>query len=153
MLAVVSSQATWVLILMPLLGLALSVLLLYGFGLSSETLGFAATGDERPAPTLGARMENLSASRRSRGSDRRFGGVRGRGGPLSMALGADPPSCDHCHCGSRCRDGNRGARSLSRRCYRSGSWRSLVASAYAAISRGRGSGGRCRAHGTSLSRN
>jgi len=69
MLAVVSSQATWVLILMPLLGLALSVLLLYGFGLSSETLGFAATGDERPAPTLGARMENLSASRRSRGSD------------------------------------------------------------------------------------
>src|SRR5215469_7141953 len=49
-LAVVSSQATWVLILMPLLGLALAVLLLYGFGLSSETLGFAATGDERPAP-------------------------------------------------------------------------------------------------------
>jgi H+/Cl- antiporter ClcA len=36
-LAVVSSQPTWVLILMPLLGLALSVLILYGFGLSSET--------------------------------------------------------------------------------------------------------------------
>jgi chloride channel protein, CIC family len=38
-LGVVSSQATWVLILMPLLGLGLSVLLLYGFGLSSETQG------------------------------------------------------------------------------------------------------------------
>ena len=36
-LAVVSRQATWVLIIMPLLGLAISVLVLYGFGLSSET--------------------------------------------------------------------------------------------------------------------
>src|SRR5437660_8459606 len=38
-LAVVSGQAAWVLILMPLLGLALSVLVLYGFGLSSKTQG------------------------------------------------------------------------------------------------------------------
>ena len=38
-LAIVSSQNTWVLIVMPLLGLALSVLVLYGFGLSSETQG------------------------------------------------------------------------------------------------------------------
>ena len=45
-LAVVSSQATWVLILMPLLGLALSVLLLYGFGLSSETRGFSPRAEE-----------------------------------------------------------------------------------------------------------
>jgi H+/Cl- antiporter ClcA len=37
MLAVVSKQATWVLILLPLLGLALSVLVLHGFGLSSAT--------------------------------------------------------------------------------------------------------------------
>jgi len=37
MLGVVSRQATWVLILAPLLGLALSVLVLYGFGLSSGT--------------------------------------------------------------------------------------------------------------------
>lgn len=36
MLAVVSKQNTWVLILVPLLGLALSVLVLYGFGLSEE---------------------------------------------------------------------------------------------------------------------
>lgn len=36
MLAVVSRQNTWVLILAPLIGLALSVLVLYGFGLSSE---------------------------------------------------------------------------------------------------------------------
>ena len=36
-LAIVSRQATWVLIIMPLLGLALSVLVLYGFGLSSES--------------------------------------------------------------------------------------------------------------------
>src|SRR5215471_4531436 len=36
MLAVVSRQNTWVLILAPLLGLALSVLMLYGFGLSKE---------------------------------------------------------------------------------------------------------------------
>lgn len=35
MLGVVSRQATWILILAPLLGLALSVLVLYGFGLSS----------------------------------------------------------------------------------------------------------------------
>jgi CIC family chloride channel protein len=34
MLAVVSAQATWALIVVPLLGLALSVLFLYGFGLS-----------------------------------------------------------------------------------------------------------------------
>lgn len=34
MLAVVSSQDTWVLIVVPLLGLGLSVLVLYGFGLS-----------------------------------------------------------------------------------------------------------------------
>jgi CIC family chloride channel protein len=40
MLAFVSGQDTWVLILMPLVGLALSVLVLYGFGLSSETQGF-----------------------------------------------------------------------------------------------------------------
>lgn len=36
-LAVVSRQQTWVLIVVPLIGLALSVLVLYGFGLSSET--------------------------------------------------------------------------------------------------------------------
>ena len=36
MLGVVSSQATWVLIVVPLMGLGLSVLLLYGFGLSEE---------------------------------------------------------------------------------------------------------------------
>src|SRR5215471_6328834 len=37
MLAVVSRQDTWVLVLVPLLGLALSVLVLYGFGLSGGT--------------------------------------------------------------------------------------------------------------------
>src|SRR5215472_18819873 len=37
MLAVVSRQHTWVIVLVPLLGLALSVLVLYGFGLSSES--------------------------------------------------------------------------------------------------------------------
>jgi H+/Cl- antiporter ClcA len=37
MLAIVSRQDTWVLIVVPLLGLALSVLVLYGFGLSSDT--------------------------------------------------------------------------------------------------------------------
>ena len=36
MLAVVSKQNNWILILAPLLGLALSVLVLYGFGLSEE---------------------------------------------------------------------------------------------------------------------
>ena len=77
-LAVVSRQATWVLIIMPLLGLALSVLVLYGFGLSSET-------QESPP-----RMANAQRSRWARawrtfppraaraGSDRRYGGVRGR---------------------------------------------------------------------------
>jgi len=43
MLAVVSGQHTWVLILAPLIGLALSVLVLYGFGLSGEIESF-----ERP---------------------------------------------------------------------------------------------------------
>ncbi len=42
-LAVVSRQQTWVLILVPIIGLALSVFVLYGFGLSSETVSF-----ERP---------------------------------------------------------------------------------------------------------
>lgn len=36
MLGVVSRQNIWVLILVPLLGLGLSVLVLYGFGLSDE---------------------------------------------------------------------------------------------------------------------
>jgi hypothetical protein len=36
-LAVVSRQHTWVIILAPLIGLGLSVLVLYGFGLSDET--------------------------------------------------------------------------------------------------------------------
>ena len=38
-LAIVSRQNTWVLIVMPLAGLALSVLVLYGFGLSRQTQG------------------------------------------------------------------------------------------------------------------
>ena len=38
-LAVVSRQNTWVLVVMPLVGLALSVLVLYGFGLSRQTQG------------------------------------------------------------------------------------------------------------------
>lgn len=37
MLALASRQPTWVLIVAPLLGLALSVLVLYGFGLTAET--------------------------------------------------------------------------------------------------------------------
>jgi H+/Cl- antiporter ClcA len=40
MLAVVSRQHTWVLILVPLIGLALSVLVLYGLGLSNESATF-----------------------------------------------------------------------------------------------------------------
>jgi H+/Cl- antiporter ClcA len=40
MLAVVSRQHTWVIILVPLVGLALSVLVLYGFGLSSDSESF-----------------------------------------------------------------------------------------------------------------
>ena len=39
-LALVSRQHTWVLVLAPLVGLALSVLILYGFGLGSETERF-----------------------------------------------------------------------------------------------------------------
>lgn len=39
MLAIVSRQETWILIVVPLCGLALSVLVLYGFGLSSDTQG------------------------------------------------------------------------------------------------------------------
>jgi H+/Cl- antiporter ClcA len=39
MLAVVSRQHTWVIVLVPLVGLLLSVLVLYGFGLSSESEG------------------------------------------------------------------------------------------------------------------
>src|SRR5215469_13128266 len=43
MLAIVSRQHTWVIILVPLVGLALSVLVLYGFGLSGQSESF-----ERP---------------------------------------------------------------------------------------------------------
>ena len=51
MLAVVSSQDTWALIVVPLLGLGLSVLVLYGFGLSAPPPTPAspgATPPERP---------------------------------------------------------------------------------------------------------
>ena len=51
MLAVVSGQQTWVLVLAPLIGLALSVLVLYGFGLSGETEGF-----KRPWRTFSPRV-------------------------------------------------------------------------------------------------
>jgi chloride channel protein, CIC family len=44
MLALVSRQHTWVLILVPLVGLALSVLVLYKFGLSGETERFERPG-------------------------------------------------------------------------------------------------------------
>jgi CIC family chloride channel protein len=44
MLAVVSRQPTWVLIVAPLLGLGLSVLVLYGFGLTAETPASASQG-------------------------------------------------------------------------------------------------------------
>src|SRR5215475_4475552 len=40
MLAIVSRQHTWALILVPIVGLALSVLVLYGFGVSGETENF-----------------------------------------------------------------------------------------------------------------
>ena len=50
MLAIVSAQSTWVLIVVPLLGLALSVLVLYGFGLSepAQPLAARASSPERP---------------------------------------------------------------------------------------------------------
>jgi chloride channel protein, CIC family len=48
MLAVVSSQDTWVLIVVPLLGLGLSVLVLYGFGLSGATQTPAPRGATPP---------------------------------------------------------------------------------------------------------
>ena len=44
MLGILSGQDTWVIILVPLLGLALSVLVLYGFGLSSETQSLQRSG-------------------------------------------------------------------------------------------------------------
>jgi chloride channel protein, CIC family len=50
MLAVVSRQHTWVLIGTPLIGLALSVLVLYGFGLSSETESFGRSAWKTFAP-------------------------------------------------------------------------------------------------------
>ncbi|WP_205633856.1 chloride channel protein [Labilithrix luteola] len=48
-LAVVSSQATWVIIVVPLVGLCLSVLVLYGFGLS-ENAKPEGKGEEKRAP-------------------------------------------------------------------------------------------------------
>src|SRR5215469_46612 len=65
MLAVVSSQATWVLILMPLLGLALSVLLLYGFGLSTETQGLPPREPVAQRPR-GARLWRIFPPRAAR---------------------------------------------------------------------------------------
>ena len=59
MLGVVSRQATWVLVLVPLLGLALSVLVLYGFGLSSGTQGLQYRGADtwRTFPSRAARAD------------------------------------------------------------------------------------------------
>src|SRR5215470_13787753 len=56
MLAVVSRQHTWVLILAPLVGLALSVLVLYGFGLSSEAESFERPGWARAWRTFAPRV-------------------------------------------------------------------------------------------------
>ena len=53
-LAVVSRQNTWILILAPLLGLALSVLVLYGFGLSSEKQGSTARLSKAQSPRWAA---------------------------------------------------------------------------------------------------
>jgi chloride channel protein, CIC family len=62
MLAVVSRQPTWVLIVVPLIGLALSVLVLYGFGLSSETDGREGHRWARPWRSFapGASRSNLT---------------------------------------------------------------------------------------------
>jgi chloride channel protein, CIC family len=48
MLAIVASQPTWVLIVLPLLGLALSVVVLYGFGLSSAAQTLAPQAESPP---------------------------------------------------------------------------------------------------------
>jgi len=58
MLAVVSEQPTWVLIVVPLVGLALSDLVLYGFGLSSKTESV-----ERPVRARAWRTFAAGASR------------------------------------------------------------------------------------------
>jgi H+/Cl- antiporter ClcA len=126
MLAVVSGQATWVLILMPLIGLALSVLVLYKFGLSSETQGLpprtAWARAWRTFPPRAARADLTGDMVAFAGEEDRF--------PWRLAP----------------------IRLLSRDRYGSGTWRFLVAPAGAAVSR-RGRGGRrvC-AHGNSLGR-
>jgi CIC family chloride channel protein len=63
MLAVISRQDTWVIILVPLLGLTLSVLVLYRLGLTSEM-----QGSQRP---------KWAAKWRSFPSDRRYGDIGG----------------------------------------------------------------------------
>jgi H+/Cl- antiporter ClcA len=55
MLAVVSRQHTLVLILVPIIGLALSVLVLYGFGMSSESESFERRGWARAWRTFAPR--------------------------------------------------------------------------------------------------
>src|SRR5262249_14351686 len=60
MLAVVSRQHTWVLIRVPRLGLAVSVLVLYGFGLSNQTQTSERprwAGVWRPFPPRSARSD------------------------------------------------------------------------------------------------
>ena len=59
MLAVVSRQHTWVIVLVPLVGLALSVLVLYGFGLSSETESFKRPGWASAWRTFAPRTSRL----------------------------------------------------------------------------------------------
>lgn len=54
-LALVSRQHTWFIILAPLIGLALSVLVLYGFGLGSEIEGFESPGRASPWRTFAPR--------------------------------------------------------------------------------------------------
>src|SRR5262249_3424148 len=59
MLGVVSKQGTWVLVIVPLIGLALSVLVLYGFGSSAatQTLERKRAGLWRTFPPRAARSD------------------------------------------------------------------------------------------------
>jgi H+/Cl- antiporter ClcA len=75
MLGFVSRQATWVLVLVPVLGLALSVLVLYGFGLTSGTQSFQSprrAGPWRTFPPRCARPDLTADMVGFAGEEERF---------------------------------------------------------------------------------
>ena len=136
MLAVVSSQERWALIVVVRLCSGWRSRFWSCTRIRAERgPADSRTGSRRrPTPSpAGARLETLLASRRPFGSHGRDGALRRRGGPLSVAPGASSHARYRRHRRAWRADGDRGARGVSRSRRRSGpggsrghGWRRLL---------------------------